>query len=584
MRFDFLRARLARLEISTFGVYFAEFMAELSHTTQPNLVNLFARLAEADQHSCLEITDAALRDDVQSLQTVSRIGAAGETLPKTPLVLYGNKLYLQRYYLYEVEIARLLVAFNQPLPWSKTTIPLFERLFVPAEMSETETPIDWQKIAAFHCLSRQLSIITGGPGTGKTSTIVKILQLLLTESPQAHIKLAAPTGKAAMRLAESITAALTSRPDTLQIPSEVSTIHRLLGMYADGYSFKYHRRNLLRLDVLILDEASMIDLIMFHRLLSALPAHCRLILVGDPDQLPSIETGAVFHDLCQLGPAYDTVYAQQLETLWPGMGQYLPKSRPHQLQNVIVQLKRSYRFNDAIGIGALSYQIRNQQTISLENNAQVTLHPEYSAASVIAHLLENYQNYLTALKQQATSKTLLALFEQFRALVPMQLGTLGVKQLNRLLEETINPGGATFYHGKPLMIQRNDYSQGLFNGDVGICVQQQNGKFLVAFAEKSNQINATNPANVRCFLPERLPDWTCCFVMTVHKSQGSEFDTVSLILPQDTWASDQISNELIYTGITRARHRVHIFSHPEVLHQAVNRLQARNTGLTDMLL
>ena len=513
--------------------------------------------AAVNQHSCLHINDSDLRAELVSHQAV---GSPGEN---TPLILDENRLYLSRFYNYERQVADLIGERNQEVQAIETTT-LGARL----DREFGREAGNRQKLAALLAITRNLAIITGGPGTGKTSTVVKILRLLLEDNPALECRLAAPTGKAAMRLALSIT----DIADDFDF--EVKTIHRLLGMHRDGRSFRHGPDNPVSADVLIIDEASMIDLAMMHRLLTSLQTGTRLILLGDPNQLPSVDTGNVLADLCAGDTGFSTDF---VEFAAPLVGELPDSLAPTRLTDAICALDKSYRFTEDSAIGHLAKTIeagRDELQTSEDGLVQVL------DQLVGSELIHNWPSYLDALQDSPqTAESLLAGFEQTRILCSRKGGNPGVESINAAIERRLETLGhksrtSDFYTGRPIMITRNDYNLGLYNGDVGICVEMDEpDQYLVVFSED------------RKYLASRLPEHETCFAMTVHKSQGSEFNRVLLILNDESNADAQslMTRELLYTAITRARESIKIFTTMDRWWAAIARSAARSSGMTSFL-
>ena len=541
-----------------------------------------------------------------------------------PLVLSGKRLYLRRYWAYE---RRIDLSLRERLTEHESTPnDLLQRLtglFGPARPGEV---IDWQKLACALATRSAFSIVTGGPGTGKTTTVVRLLALLQAPAVEAgmplRIRLAAPTGKAAARLTESISQQVrtlkVSEAIREKIPSDVTTVHRLLGSRPGTRHFRHHAGNRLPLDVLVVDEASMIDLEMMANLLDALPAHARLVLLGDKDQLASVEAGAVLGDLCRDAEAgwYSPQTRQWLEavsgeSLQAG-GLQEDTQGAHPLAQQVVMLRHSRRFGEGSGIGQLARWVNQQQPEEARKLLSARSHDDVYGLSLkgeqdrtLERLLleghgegpQGYRHYLTLLRKQRPpldsplddsswtdwAREVLQAFDAFQLLCAVRKGPWGVEGLNQrvteaLLRARLIDSDQQWYEGRPVLMTRNDYGLGLMNGDIGIALklpeQEGHGKQVlrVAFPRNDGQ------GGVRFVLPSRLNDVETVYAMTVHKSQGSEFAHTALILPDAL--NPVLTKELIYTGITRAKDWFTLIeSRAGVFEEAVRRRVKRLSGL-----
>jgi len=491
--------------------------------------------------------------------------------------------------------------------------------------------INWQQIAVAIASHQRFSVISGGPGTGKTTTVTKLLALLVELHAQQtskavlkdeckgvckegasdaalKIELVAPTGKAAARLTESITDALTTLDVAPQIksliPSKASTIHRLLGVIPKRQEFKHNSDNPLHLDVLIVDEASMVDISLMAKLLSAVPEHAKLILLGDKDQLASVEAGAVFADICQglsQGPSYSAALTQWLTTMFGyDVAQLAP---PHSSESSVVSdslclLQKSYRFGEHSGIGQLAKAINQGDLNQLKKVWQhgysdICLYSgaDQSLSQLTQLVVNGYRAYLKAAAQVeslADVAGVLRLFNKFQLLSPLRQGNTGIDALNLQIESKLSQhqfielSQGSWYVGRPVMVQQNDYQQQLFNGDVGIVlpdvinpdvINSENSQLRVYFKMADGEIKS--------FLPSRLPKVDTVYAMTIHKSQGSEFDHVVMVLP-NTW-SPLLTKELVYTGVTRAKSVFDLFSPIAVLKKSTISHTQRSSGLSTLL-
>jgi exodeoxyribonuclease V alpha subunit len=511
------------------------------------------------------------------LDASALIGAPGNY---APLILVGERLFLARYQAYEQQLAEQLLARAADAPEvdEQQLSDSLARLFAFNQQSP-----DWQRLAAAQAVRRRLAVISGGPGTGKTTTVVRLLAALLEQpgGERLAIGLAAPTGKAAARMAEAIRNAKAELPvsDAVKnaLPDEARTLHRLIGSRGDSPKVRHDTANPLALDVLVVDEASMVDLALMAKLVAALPPKARLILLGDKDQLAAVEAGAVFAELCE-GRGFDSQAAADLQRI---TGQNVPVETPRsRLGDAVVLLTHSHRFAGDSGIGELARRINAgdaKGTIALlqEGRPDLAWNAAPSPAALIERLEQGYAPYLQAVRQADPSAAFEA-FNGFRALTAQREGAFGVTGINEALEARFKrrlgvPARERWYPGRAVMVRQNDYALGLFNGDIGLCLKTEQG--LRVFFEGDE--------GYRGFAPARLPSHDSAFAMTVHKSQGSEFAEVLLALPEQS--SPLLTRSLFYTGITRAKRKVEIWALPTRLAEAVNTRAERAAGLAERL-
>ncbi|GFO70073.1 RecBCD enzyme subunit RecD [Geomonas limicola] len=545
---------------------------------------------------------ADLETWVTSLRAHAVVGEPGEF---APLVLDpANRLYLHRYWRYEDQLAAAILARGAAVEFDREVLAAsLARLFPTSAAGAT----DWQRVAALAALTRRFCVISGGPGTGKTSTVVKVLALLLEQmgGRDCRIALVAPTGKAAARLKESIVKGIDCAAELRAlIPEDVSTIHRLLGYLKGSASFRHHRDNPLPFDVIIVDEASMVSLPLMAKLVDALRQDTRLILLGDRDQLASVEAGSVLGDICNTGAVngFSKAFVQlaaelsrdQLDeepdltgaiTPAKGMQSYGEVAGRSELGDAVVLLRKSYRFSENSGIGKVSALVNvGNGPAALEAMRDAGCSdllladapaPGELGEALASRILEGYGDYLAETSPEAA----FARFGEFRILCAMRSGPFGVEAVNRIVEERlaraglVKPGGR-WYPGEPVMITRNDYNLGLFNGDIGL---------LLPDPENGGELRAYFPSGsgMRKVLPLRLPEHECAFAMTVHKSQGSEFDRVLLLMPDRD--APLLTRELVYTAITRAKKSVEILASDDLFCTAVERQIVRRSGLREKL-
>jgi exodeoxyribonuclease V alpha subunit len=589
---------------------------------------LVSHLAESG-HVCLALGDHAGRaildtqghsigmswPHLKSWTTVLRqsdlVATRDDPVPR-PLVLDDHdQLYLYRFWLHEQHLARRLLARLDLAPPELDVALLADglsRLFGPPLGGQsTPDPGDGQRLAAVLALTRRLCVITGGPGTGKTSTVVKILALLLE---QAHVPgpgpgpgpaparpaplnltLLAPTGKAAARLSASIKEAksrLDCTPELRSsIPDEAMTIHRRLGSRRSAASpFWHHANNPIPTDVVLVDEASMVDLALMSSLVAAVPPNARLILMGDREQLASVAPGSVLADICNAGETPG--YSQSLLDRLADQTGDRPESvrQPPSTSGIwdsIAHLTHSFRFGAQSGIGALARAISaGDAEGALAVLADDRL-PDVQLMNPIgeggrAALVEAAVTAYTPFANGGGPAERLEALARFRVLCAHRTGPSGVQDMNLAIAEGLRGAGrlkpdGRWYEGRPILVTTNSYPLKLFNGDIGILLPTAEGNLRAHFVDPDGQ--------TRTFAPARLPDHETVFAMTVHKSQGSEFTDVVLVLPEHS--SRVLTRELLYTAVTRARRTVTLHATPELLREAIRTRNHRASGLRDLL-
>jgi exodeoxyribonuclease V alpha subunit len=557
----------------------------------------------------------AVKGWTAALALCEQVWRVGDLDYDQPLVLDGDRLYLRRYWRDETLVAtcvRLRAGRRNDVE------PAVVRTWLDLLFGSDQAGAapDWQKLACAIALRGGLAIVTGGPGTGKTYTVARLLALLFATSADAgrqRVALAAPTGKAAARLkqaidkaladlAERVGAALPLRELTARMGA-ARTLHSLLGARPDTRSFIHDRGNPLDIDVLIVDEASMVHLEMMAALLDALPDGATLILLGDKDQLASVEAGAVLGDLCHDAQAgnYDAdtlayALAASGETIPP---EYAGAGGP--LAQQTVMLRRSRRFGGPIGRLALAVNAGNVDAAvavlrgaepserDAGGNDAVTWIEHAHPHHVIALAVDGYRPYLALLRAPAGAdanahedgvRAVLQAFEAFRILCAVREGEWGVEGMNTAIEARLANTGlivraGEWYVGRPVMVTRNDYGTGVFNGDIGLTLPDpaRAGSLRVYFLEGDK---------VRSVLATRLRHVETAYAMTVHKSQGSEFAHTVLALPKEGGMA--LARELVYTGITRASRRFTLATPgPAALGDAIVRRTHRASGLRGML-
>jgi exodeoxyribonuclease V alpha subunit len=567
-------------EADLYQARFAASLAKEGHVDIVASLTALVSLAVREGHVCLHLGDENVGKRLSALGLdgwdacldTGVIGAPGSGLP---LVLDGKRLYFSRFFRDEESLARVFLRLAGEPPRSIPADLLHEIFKAP------NNEIDWQDVACFAALRSRLCVISGGPGTGKTTTVARILALtarMHADTP-LRIRLAAPTGKAASRMSEALATAFPGenlQPDLkASLTQGAQTVHRLLG-WSSG-NFRYHRGNPLPLDMLVVDEASMLDLELAARLVEALPDNARLVLLGDRNQLASVEAGAVLANLCRedvvnrFSPDFVSSAAKA------GIANLPVASNVSALTDHVVELKKSYRFGADSGIAALAGLIQSgdaQRAAELlkqpRHDLEMKTCPEHKA--LVADLTPLLQEAFVGLGKETDPAKAFETFGALRLLSPVRHGQRGTETLNRLAREILHGTiGDGWYAGRPVMILENDYNLGLFNGDVGIALPAD-GQLRVFFPGAGEFVS---------FSPSRLPRFETCYAMTVHKSQGSEFGHTVLVLPEEP--CPVLGRELLYTALTRAKIRFTLMGTPQQVKEAVENPARRDSGLGEML-
>lgn len=508
-----------------------------------------------------------------------------------PLILdESNRLYLHKLWNYEQVLAKNIIGRSkrESLEVDRGLLKNgVDRLFDP---NDDET--DWQAVAAITSVHNNLTVISGGPGTGKTTTVLKILALILEQhaerSDDLSIALSAPTGKAAARLEESITSSLASLNTDEKIKNKIpvngQTLHQLLGARRHSSTFRYNEDNPLPYDIVVVDEASMVDQALMSRLLKALLQDARLILIGDKDQLASVEAGSVLGSICAMDSnRISQSFARLLKEFSIDIPAESIEEEPVTLTDSIILLEKSYRFKDRSGIPAFSDSINSgnaDEAFDLLNNDMrkgLRYRKFVSFERFEEDLEDDVNNFVIPLLQSKDAVEMFDTLQHFRLLSPHRKGPLGVEYLNRKVHSILKQKGLitkfdTWYHGKPIIINQNEYSLGLNNGDIGICQREGRGDIRILFKSDSG---------FNSIAPSRLPDFSPAYALTVHKSQGSEFEHIKIILPEKS--SGILTRELLYTAVTRSRNSVCIVGKEQVLRAMIEAKIVRSSGLKDLL-
>lgn len=538
-------SRFSRLDSA-----FAQFFSTSSLTSkfeQETLKNLLAQLSYIyyQGNTCLKLSS----QQKKILLNSNLVTTTENNLTVRPLHIdQYNHLYLLRYWDYEQRLITKLRTMQKNDAFISNLEDLLDVFF----QSNPELETDYQRKAAKCAINQNVTIITGGPGTGKTTTVVKILALLqkINVNKPLLIALAAPTGKAAMRLQESVTSSKAtlnceqSIKDVL--PEVVTTIHRLLGAKPPSPYFQYNQKNLLPYDLIVIDEASMIDLAMMSKLVSAIKPTARLILLGDKEQLVSVESGTVLADLTEALP------------------------------NNTIELQKTYRFKGEIKAFAEAINQKNfiqAWKLTQQKNAAI----EHLGDDFLVYLANQHINYFELIKKRADFKEIYAAFNKFQILCAHREGKNSVSDLNYQLEKVLHSReyinlSTTWYVGRPVMIAQNNTTLQLYNGDIGLCLLDENSEVKVFFPRPDG-------GDSQGYSPSRLPHCETVFAMTIHKSQGSEFEEVCVCLPE--YQQTILTKELLYTAITRAKKRIKLITTEAIFVATVQTSVTRITGLVE---
>ncbi|MDX1718695.1 MAG: exodeoxyribonuclease V subunit alpha [Salegentibacter mishustinae] len=541
------------------------------------------------------------------------VGAEFDT--NKPFILHGDNFYITRYFNYETQIIDGIENLIKKGAENKVqrTSHLRNSILFTKLVAERDhnLEVDWQLVASTVAFVNNFTIITGGPGTGKTTTVAKVLSLLYEEKPSLNVKLAAPTGKAAMRMKESLA-------NNDMVPSEFKndiselkpyTIHRLLEYKHQSPYFKRNSENPVEADVIIVDEASMIDVALFAKLIAAVSPETRLILLGDQNQLASVEAGSLLGDLCNTLKNKNQFSADligELKVILPELHLQTNTENDAMLQDHLVELQHSYRFVKKPELGDLSEAVISNDIPTIENFFEEN--KDEKTIVVDQKYEENiFQKFIKGFEAYIIEKDLAAAIEklnELRILAVIREGNQGVAGLNARVEKYLAKKGKinlsqVFYENRPVIVTRNHSDLNLFNGDVGIVRKDKDtGKMRIWFLDEEKQLDDERKKTetgtdgveskeavekkVRSFSPGLLTDVETVFAMTVHKSQGSEFEKVLLVMPKSE-ELPLLTRELLYTGITRAKEELKIQGTKEVILKASEGRVMRASGITNRI-
>jgi exodeoxyribonuclease V alpha subunit len=514
-----------------------------------------------------------------------------------PVVLFKDRLYLQRYFYYETKILERIKKFiedeqleaEQNISNLKDYAALIHNLFKnsPKNQDEKEETTNWPLVAALIAILNNFTIITGAPGTGKTTTVAKILTILYNIDPALKVALAAPTGKAAARMAESLKNATNNSDELIKskfVALEPYTIHRLLGPIKNTPYFKHNKENTLSYDVLLVDESSMIDVALFAKLLDAIGPGTKLIILGDKDQLASVEAGSLLGDLCLAQKklnSFSKTRAEFINGFITDSSQKITKDHvdisTHPLFEHVIELKRSHRFSDDKGIGKFSKAIIQSNEPAIKDffynaDEQVIIDTAWSE-KIFEEFVAGYKAFITEKDVVAALQKL----NQLRVLCVVREGRHGLYEINKKIEKYLQKNKhirltGEFYENRPIMLTSNNYELQLFNGDIGIIRPGGKGDMKAWFE--------TGKGEVKSISTGYISQAETVYAMTIHKSQGSEFDKVLVSLPEKENIAI-LTRELLYTAVTRAKHKVIVQGSESIILQAANAFVKRGSGIIE---
>lgn len=608
---------------STFAQYFKD--ASLA----PYLFALSKRMQEG--HVCLDLKQLPDFSDKEFWEEYNGEKVKNTTFPtnmelvgssseaKTPFVLAHDKLYINRNYFYETQIIEKLSelvkeektayksrkeALDRQADFIKHLRSYDDNL---ASFSHDEKP-DWQLVAAIQGVLNNVSIVTGGPGTGKTTTVAKILALLNKMEPHLKVALTAPTGKAAVRMKESLQNTVKDpRNKALELEQMVGaldpkTIHRLLGAIHQSPFFKHNADNPLEYDVVIVDEASMIGVGLFAKLLDALKTDSRIIILGDSEQLASVDSGSLFGDLCSGLKANENQFeSNHLDFVNAFLAEdrqlnaeYTLSQNSTFLDEHLVRLKKTYRYDQNSKMGQFTKAVIQGEENQLDkilviDEDSLILDEEYDETT-FNNFIKGYRAFI----EEPDIKKALKELNNCRVLCAVRQGDQGIYKINSRIESQLkshynrkkDSNGNSyfqptdgFYHNQPIMVTQNTPEINLFNGDVGIVRKDENGRLKAYFVNPKKETDGKELISIS---PAAIPEWETVFAMTIHKSQGSEFNEVLVMLPKKK-ENRILTRELLYTGVTRAKKKAIIQSSLDLIKSTTQKAVNRVSGVQDRI-
>ena len=559
-------------EISLLELEFAWFLHSMDSLAEETVILTGAACVHFQQkgHICTSLNDILEHNIYGSLvlgldaeqfsDVLSKSGLIGNGETLTPMVMENELVYLHKFWKYEKELADwMLVKAKKTHSPSVQSLQKLEEVFPEG----TDAELNWQKVAAQIALLKDLVIISGGPGTGKTFTVQKIIQVLEASGIDAReIALAAPTGKAAQRLNDAL--GIEDDPSALR---KAQTVHKLLGAAGTTGEFRYNEKNKLRKKVVIVDEASMLDLSLWVKLIRAIPENAKLIVLGDKNQLASVEAGSILGDLCW----------ESSNTFSEGITRVinspeLKEDTQPLINDCVVMLTKSYRFGEESGIKRLSDAIKDGDSEEVLNILSDDSYPEVTKHSSTNEQLSKLINDFVVAPYQQLKESAFSpeSFNRFRILCALRRGPFGVESINELAERTLKREmgismNKEWFEGRPVLITKNNSSLKLRNGETGIYSQG-----TLTFEGNDAQIT-----------PSRLPDFELSYANTVHKSQGSEYENVAILLSNTD--NKVLTKELFYTAVTRARQSLLVIGNDEIITSTIRKVISRKSGLRNKI-
>ncbi len=588
-------------QASQIGVEFARFLSRLEPTAPETVfaAGYLAACAIEDAHTCLELNEKTVSgymeekglsglDRISSELIVSHLDPGTTRLlgtpgQKRPLIVCNNRLYINRYWWAEKRLAsriRQMASCRFELP--RKAFELADRLFPASDVLP-----DWQKLAALNGCRSCFSVISGGPGTGKTRTVAALLTLMIeawSKETPPKIALCAPTGKAVARLNESISSAVSRLdiPDRIRdlLSETPKTVHRLLGKGRIAATYRYNGENPLQHDVIVVDEASMLDLTMMTRLMDAMKPDARLVLIGDKDQLASVEAGSVLSDICRAASAggYSGDFLEMARQAGQDLSNLQEEGPSALLSDNMVVLHHNYRFGHDSGIYQLSQAVnqgdfKGAESILEDRSKEDVCFISPSLLPLDRFLLKELAPFVDAIKGCSSPADALSLLETIKILCSVHDGPSGTMAVNEFVSRHFFGSSASRpFKGLPVIVRQNDYLLGLYNGDSGIVWCDESGNLKAYFMVDGSP---------EAFSISRLPRFEPAWAITVHVSQGSEFHRVLFLLPQT--GSVMAGRELFYTAITRAKRAISVYGNKDALRHCIERPTLRMSGLKDMI-